>query len=100
MRDCEVVRFAALIADGNLTNRTPRFCYGPASPVLSQVEAAAKDLGIAIRHDGHGNASLSNGRGAPTNAVTELCKEHGIWGTRSENKFVPEAIFGLGEQQI
>ena len=29
---------AALIADGNLTNRTPRFTYGPDSPVLADVE--------------------------------------------------------------
>jgi replicative DNA helicase len=100
MRDSELVLLAALIADGNLTNRTPRFCYGPNSPVLAEVEAATADLGLGLRHDGHGNASISNGRGAPTNAVTELCKQHGIWGKRSEHKSVPAAIFGLGQQQI
>jgi replicative DNA helicase len=100
MRDSEIVMLAALIADGNLTNRTPRFCYGPDSPVLGAVEAAAADLGVGLRHDGHGNASISNGRGAPSNPVTDLCVEHGQWGKRSEDKFVPAAVFEFDERRI
>jgi replicative DNA helicase len=100
MRDSELVLLAALIADGNLTNKTPRFCYGPNSPVLAEVELAASDLGVGVRHDGYGNASLSNGRGAPVNPVTDLCKRHGLWGKRSADKFVPEAIFSLGDEQV
>src|ERR1700742_1367585 len=38
--DHELVLMAALIADGNLTNRTPRFCFGADSPVLPEVERA------------------------------------------------------------
>jgi replicative DNA helicase len=100
MRDSELVLLAALIADGNLTNRTPRFCYGPNSPVLAEVERAAADMGVQVRHDGHGNASLSNGHGAPVNPVTDLCIEHGQWGKLSAEKFVPPAIFELGEEQM
>ena len=37
---------AALIADGNVTQRTPCFCYGPGSPVVGEVEAAAV---VAVR---------------------------------------------------
>ena len=100
MKDSEIVLLAALIADGNLTNRTPRFCYGPDSPVLGEVERAVADFGMRLRHDGHGNASISNGRGSRSNPVTELCVEHGQWGKRSAEKFVPAAIFELGEAQI
>jgi replicative DNA helicase len=100
MRDSELVLLAALIADGNVTNKTPRFCYGPDSPVLPEVERAAVHLGVGVRHDGYGNANLSNGHGAPVNPVTELCKRHGLWGKRSADKFVPAAIFGLGDEQI
>jgi replicative DNA helicase len=101
MPDAEVVMLAALIADGNLTNRTPRFTYGPDSPVLGEVERAAQALGVRMRHDGHGTASISvSGHGSPSNPVTELCKRHGVWGKRSENKFVPDAIFGLSDEQI
>ena len=100
MKDSEIVLLAGLIADGNLTERTPRFCYGPDSPVLAEVERAVVDLGVGVRHDGYGNARLSNGRGAPTNPITELCKRHGIWGRRSADKFVPAAVFGLSDEQI
>jgi replicative DNA helicase len=101
MPDPEVVMLAALIADGNLTNRTPRFTYGPESPVLAEVERAAAALGVRMRHDGRGTASISvAGHGSSSNPVTDLCRRHGIWGTRSESKFVPEAIFGLSDHQV
>jgi replicative DNA helicase len=100
MRDAEIVLLAALIADGNLTNKTPRFCYGPNSPVLAEVEGAVEAIGLRVRHDGYGNASISAGRGAPRNEVTELCRQHGIWGKRSESKFVPDAIFFLSDAQV
>jgi len=101
MSDAEIVMLAALIADGNLTNRTPRFTYGPESPVLATVERAAAELGVQLRHDGHGTASISvAGRGSPSNPVTDLCREHGIWRKRSEDKFVPDAIFALSNEQV
>lgn len=98
--DHEIVLLAALIADGNLTNRTPRFCYGEGSPVLAEVEAAAAACGTRLSNDGSGTANISAGRGAGHNPVRELCERHGIWGRRSETKFVPEEIFGLPDEQI
>jgi replicative DNA helicase len=100
MRDSEIVLLAALIADGSLTKSTPQFCYGPDSPVLGEVERAVADLGVGLRHDGHGNATISNGRGAPSNPVTDLCRRHGIMGKKSEHKFVPDVIFSLGDDAI
>ncbi|MFN8201069.1 MAG: replicative DNA helicase [Solirubrobacteraceae bacterium] len=97
--DHEIVMLAALIADGNLTNRTPRFTYGPDSPVLETVERAAQAFGVRLQHDGRGTVSISTGRGR-SNPVTELCRIHGIWGRRSENKRIPDAIFGLDNQAI
>ena len=46
MPDREIVLLAALIADGNLTNRTPRFCFGPDSPVLADVRTAVEQCGL------------------------------------------------------
>jgi replicative DNA helicase len=100
MRDCELVTLAALIADGNLTNRTPRFTYGPNSPVLAEVERAIGALGVQLHHDGRGTASISNGRRAKSNPVTELCVKHGIMGKRSEHKRVPDAIFRLDDDGV
>jgi replicative DNA helicase len=102
MADHDIVLLAALIADGNLTQTTPRFCFGADSPVLSEVEHAAAAYGLSLKTDrhGHGTARITAGRGHGPNPVRELCKRHGIWGKRSEEKFVPAAIFGLEDEQI
>ena len=102
MADHEIVLLAALIADGNLTQNTPRFAFGPESPVLSDVAAAAVAMGIRLNIPavGHGTATLSNGRGGGVNPVTELCRFHDLWGKGSREKHVPDAIFELGPQQI
>ena len=80
--DHELVLLAALIADGNLTQSTPRFCFGDGSPVVATVRRAAAALGARLNvvANGHGTATLSDGRGGGPNPVTELCRRHGIWG--------------------
>jgi replicative DNA helicase len=101
--DHELVLIAALIADGNLTERTPRFCFGPGSPVLSEVEHAAAEMGLRLHVAGggdHGTADISAGRGSGPNPLRELLRQHGLWGKRSDEKFVPDVVFGLGESQI
>ena len=102
MPDHEIVMLAALIADGSLTERTPRFCFGPDSPVLDEVQeaAAAFDLRLQTTNAGHGTATISAGRGAKGNPVRELCELHGLWGLRSAEKFVPDAVFGLDESRL
>jgi len=67
--DHEIVMLAALIADGSLGGRTPRFCFGRGSGTLSEVQAA-------------------------------MLEHHGLMGLRSAEKFVPDAIFGLDDEQI
>ncbi len=103
MDDRDLVLLAALIADGNLTQKTPRFCFGADSPVLPEVEQAVASYGLRLQMSpkSHGTATISAGRPARgANPVTELCKRHGVWGKRSGEKFVPEAIFGLDDEQI
>jgi replicative DNA helicase len=95
MPDHELVLLAALIADGNLTTTTPRFSYSDDSRVVATVRAAASDMGLELRGE-----RISAGRGSGPNPLTELCKRHGIWGKRSGEKFVPDAIFRLSEEQI
>ena len=102
MRDAEIVLLAALIADGNVTQRTPRFTFGADAPVAEEVRRAAEDLGVQFRPPkaGWGTAYLSNGRGAASNPVTDLCRRHGIWGKGARDKFVPDSIFGLAHDQV
>ena len=102
MPDQELVMLAALIADGNLTQKTPRFCFGPNSPVLAEVQRAVEAFGLKLKTPaaGNGTATISGGPGAPRNPVRELCSRHGLWGERSATKFVPDAVFGLSDEQI
>ncbi|MBS1882829.1 MAG: replicative DNA helicase [Actinobacteria bacterium] len=101
--DQEIVLLAALIADGAITQRTPRFCYGRGSAVLPLIERAAGAYDLQLRVAGgqtHGNALISAGPGSRHNPVTAMLTRHGLMGLRSAEKFVPDAIFGLGEEQL
>jgi replicative DNA helicase len=98
--DHELVLLAALIAHGNLTQKTPRFSYRAESAILPEVVRAATAIGVRLGEGRGSSATLSAGRGAPSNPVTELCRRHGLWGERSGTKFVPDAVFGLSEEQV
>lgn len=84
--DSEIVLLGALIADGSIGGRTPAYCYGNDSGVVETVEEATRMYGAR--------------RGTGPNPVTEMLRRHGLMGLRSAEKFVPDAIFGLGEEQI
>jgi len=100
--DHEVVLLGALIADGAINGRTPRFCFGQGSAVRPEVERAVGRYGLRLKLGGrsHGTATISAGRGGPANPVTEMLRRHGLMGLRSAEKFVPDAIFGLSDEQI
>ena len=103
MEDAEIVLLAALIADGNLTQGTPRFCFSQGSALLPEVERAVAAFGLQLRYvKGKPGitASISAGHGAPANPVRELCERHGVWGKRSEEKRVPDTIFTLSHDQV
>jgi len=101
--DHEVVMLGALIADGSLGGRTPCFCFGKDSRILGEVEEAAHAFGVRIEEGGargHVTATISAGRGSGSNPVTAMLKSHGLMGLRSAEKFVPDAIFGLDDEQL
>jgi replicative DNA helicase len=102
MPDHELVLLAALIADGNLTQSTPRFAFGAGSGIAPAVAKAAEAMGVRLNVPAadHGTATLSLGRGGGRNPVTALCRRHGLWGRSSATKFVPDAIFSLDPDQI
>ncbi len=101
--DREVVLLGALIADGAIGGRTPCFCFGEGSPVLPEVEKAAHSYGVRLKLGGarsHGTAVISAGRGHGPNPVTQMLRHHGLMGLRSAEKFVPDEIFSLSDEQI
>jgi replicative DNA helicase len=102
MPDHEIVVLAALIADGCLSHTTPRVAFGKDSPVVDAVQAAGEAFGVRLRIPPHGwgTGTISGGRNSGPNPVTELVRQHGLWGKRSAEKFVPDIIFGLDESRI
>jgi replicative DNA helicase len=106
MPDAEIVLLAGLIADGGLTQSTPRFTYHEDSAVACEMQEAAEDVGArwhARRKtptSENFDALISGDRYGLGNPVTDLCRRHGIWGKNSADKFVPDAIFGLNEYDI
>ncbi len=103
MPDREIVLLGALIADGSLTQKTPRFCFGEGSKVLSAVERAVDEYGLRLGRRTartHGTVTISGGPGARSNPVTETLRGHGLMGLSSAEKFVPDAIFGLSDEQL
>jgi replicative DNA helicase len=101
--DQEIVLLGALIADGALSQSTPSFCFGDNSGILGEVEQAVDAYGVRMHLGGarsHGTARISGGRGAGPNPVTTMLRRHGLMGLRSAEKFVPDAIFGLGDEQL
>jgi replicative DNA helicase len=101
--DHEVVLVAALIADGAIGGATPAYCYGSDSGVADTVETAAHESGVRFqppRERARGSSYLSAGHGSRHNPVTAMLTRHGLMGLRSAEKFVPDAIFGLGDDQL
>lgn len=80
----------------------PRRLPGPTRPAeLPDAEVVL--LGALIADGAIGGrtpATISAGRGAAGNPVTEMLRRHGLMGLRSAEKFVPDAIFGLSDEQI
>jgi replicative DNA helicase len=72
MPDHELVPPAALIADGRLTQSTPRVCFGDGSPVLAEVERAAAAMGVRLGKPVGGTATISAGRASGPDPVTDL----------------------------
>ena len=103
MPDAEVVLLGALIADGSIGQGTPVYCYGADSGVAETVEKAARGAGTwfkPARHEARGGSYLTSGNRAGGNPVTLMLRRHGLMGLRSAEKFVPDAIFGLADEQI
>jgi replicative DNA helicase len=109
LADHDLVLLAGLIADGSIISGTPMFTFGDeTSELVQEVKSAAEGIGVGFNiGPDRRYAYLSRGRmahrehlGQAKNPVTELCQRHGVYGKRSEDKFVPDAIFEAPDHQI
>jgi replicative DNA helicase len=103
LADAELVLLGALIADGSIGLGTPAYCHGSNSKIAPTVEAAAEEYGVRFQPSiemAKGASYLSTGDRSKPNPVTKMLKGHHLFGLRSAEKFVPDAIFGLSDEQI
>jgi replicative DNA helicase len=104
--EAEVVMLAHLLGDGCVAPRQP-IHYTSADPAcLAAVEQAAGHFGIAPRRVEHGNwthvylpapVKLARGR---RNPIAEWLDRWGLYGKRSHEKFVPDPVFALSDEQV
>ena len=104
--DDELVLLAHLLGDGSIGPSGVK--YATADPANKRaVEKASKTLlGIEALSEMNGNTyqvwlpspyRLTHGKKHP---VREWLEPHGLWGSRSWNKFIPEPLFGLDDRKL
>ena len=102
----ELILLAHLIGDGSIGPNGVK--YATSDPANKEaVESSARRLfGIDVAGKKQRNTwllwlpspvRLTHGVRHP---VRNWLEPHGLWGSRSHNKFIPESIFGLADEQI
>lgn len=106
--DAEVVLLAHLIGDGSFVKRQPIRYASIDEANLAAVTEAAEHFGVTAVRDDYEAARcttlrlrsphrLARGR---RNPIAAWLDELGLFGARSHEKFVPEAVFSLPKAQI
>ncbi|MBB5787134.1 replicative DNA helicase [Jiangella mangrovi] len=106
--DAEVVMLAHLIGDGSFVRRQPVRYASVDEENLAAVNEAARNFGITAIRDDYAAARvttlrlpapyrLAHGR---RNPIAAWLDGLGLFGLRSHEKFVPDAVFGLPKKQI
>ncbi|MFC5925655.1 replicative DNA helicase [Micromonospora vulcania] len=106
--DAEVVMLAHLLGDGSFVRRQPIRYASRDELNLQAVTEAAKHFGISAIRDDHAAARVTTLRlPAPDrlargrrNPIAAWLDELGLFGLRSHEKFLPQALFNLPKEQV
>ena len=102
----ELVLLAHLLGDGSIGPNGVKYATADEANKLTVEEAARRRFGITVSGKKHRNTwllwlpspyRLTHGRFHP---VRNWLEPLGLWGSRSHDKFVPEPIFRLGDEQV
>jgi replicative DNA helicase len=102
----EIVLLAHLLGDGSMGPNSVKYATADEANKAAVVEAARRRFAIDVRGDLRGNTHqlwfpspyrLTNGRYHP---MRNWLEPLGLWGSRSHDKFVPEEVCALGDEQI
>jgi replicative DNA helicase len=106
--DAQVTMLAHLIGDGSFVRRQPIRYASVDEENLAAVTEAAKFFGVTAVRDDYPAARCTTlrlpapwrlGRGR-RNPIAAWLDGFGLFGARSHEKFVPDAVFGLPKRQI
>lgn len=75
-----------LLGDGSFRQTTPTFTSADAE----LFSALDKEIPVEVRRFDSYGARLTNGWGTGANPITSILRELGLWGHKSESKFIPE----------
>jgi replicative DNA helicase len=102
----EIVLLAHLLGDGSIRRRQPLFYVTTDPENLEAVEQAAAHFGVTPRRERVRNwwrvalpAPGATGRGL-RNPIAAWLEDLGVFGCRSHDKFVPDGVFGLPDDQV
>ncbi|GIJ66175.1 replicative DNA helicase [Virgisporangium ochraceum] len=104
----EVVLLAHLLGEGSFVRRQPIRYASVDESNMAAVRGAARHFGVTAVLDDHPAARVKTLRlPAPfpvargrRNPIAEWLDGMGLFGLRSHEKFIPDAVFGLGKRQI
>ena len=99
MPDEAIKLLAYMIADGCCTHCTPTYIK-PTSRQSEEFVTCARAIGCLVANP---NPMTWRARGksrAGGNPLVQLLKEHGVYGKRSEQKCIPEAVYSLPKRQL
>ncbi|MCP2295019.1 replicative DNA helicase [Nocardia amikacinitolerans] len=108
MADAEVILLAHMIGDGSCVKRQPIRYASIDEENLAAVTTAAEHFGVAAVRDEYAAARVTTLRlPAPyrlthgkRNPIAAWLDELGLFGLRSYEKFIPQAVFALPNDQI
>ncbi|MGH3164994.1 MAG: DnaB-like helicase C-terminal domain-containing protein, partial [Trebonia sp.] len=108
MTEAEIIMLAHLLGDGSFVKRQPIRYASVDDMNLAAVAEAAKHFGItAVRDDYRAARCVSLRLPAPyplthgrRNPIAEWLDSFGLFGLRSHEKFIPEPIFSLPNDQL
>ena len=108
LADAEIILLAHMIGDGSCVKRQPIRYASIDEQNLAAVTSAATHFGVtAIRDEYPAARCITLRLPAPyrlghgkRNPIAAWLDELGLFGLRSYEKFVPEVIFGLGNDQV
>ena len=108
MHDSEVVLLAHMIGDGSCVKRQPIRYASIDELNLAAVSSAARHFGVEAKRDDYAAARVTTLRlPAPyrlthgkRNPIAEWLDKLGLFGKRSHEKFVPQEIFALPNDQV